>query len=108
MSGFGSADFNKTGVTPPDAMYGPVPGTGEGDDDVLNALYTMDPETGIVDVLDEFWLNAKADDDTRIGRVTTPKHELDVTQPMYNILGLPVDATYKGVVIQGGRKFVLK
>lgn len=108
MSGFGSADFNKTGVTPPDAMYGPVPGTGEDPEDAFNALYTWDPETGEADVLDEFWTNAKADDDTRVERVTTPKHELDVTKLMYNILGLPVDASYRGVVIQDGQKYVLK
>ena len=109
MSGFGSADFNKTGVTPPDALYGPVPGSGEGDEEEFNALYTMDPETGEADVLDEFWLTAQADDDTPVGRVIlTPKNELDVTQPMYNILGLPVDAMYKGIVVQGGRKYILK
>ena len=33
---------------------------------------------------------------------------LDPTQPMYNILGMPVDNTYKGIVIQNGRKFYLR
>jgi hypothetical protein len=31
---------------------------------------------------------------------------LDPTQPMYNVLGQRVDAHYRGVVIQNGRKFV--
>jgi hypothetical protein len=30
---------------------------------------------------------------------------LDLSQPMYNVLGQPVDNNYKGVVIQGGKKF---
>lgn len=33
---------------------------------------------------------------------------LDKTAPMYNVSGMRVDADYKGVVIQGGRKFISK
>lgn len=33
---------------------------------------------------------------------------LDLNAPMYNILGMPVDATYRGIVIQNGHKFLLK
>lgn len=31
---------------------------------------------------------------------------LDATQPMYNVLGQPVDIHYKGVIIQNGHKFI--
>ena len=31
---------------------------------------------------------------------------LDYAQPMYNLLGMPVDASYRGVVIQNGHKFI--
>ncbi len=33
---------------------------------------------------------------------------LDLHQPMYNVLGIQVDATYKGIIIQGGKKFLLR
>ena len=33
---------------------------------------------------------------------------LDINAPMYNILGQPVDANYKGIVIQNGKKFMLR
>lgn len=32
---------------------------------------------------------------------------LDINQPMFDILGQPVDAGYKGIVIQNGRKYLL-
>lgn len=32
----------------------------------------------------------------------------DSNAPMYNLLGVKVDATYKGVVIQNGKKFILR
>lgn len=35
-------------------------------------------------------------------------YRLDPTQPMYNILGVQVDADYKGIVIQNGHKYLLK
>lgn len=31
---------------------------------------------------------------------------LDIHAPLYNILGQPVDASYKGIVIQNGRKYI--
>ncbi|MBQ7209714.1 MAG: Ig domain-containing protein, partial [Paludibacteraceae bacterium] len=34
--------------------------------------------------------------------------ELDLNAPMFNVLGVRVDATYKGVVIQNGKKFMLR
>lgn len=33
---------------------------------------------------------------------------LDPSQPMYNVLGQKVDADYKGIVIQKGRKYIIK
>ena len=32
--------------------------------------------------------------------------QLDITQPRYNTLGLPVNASYDGIVIQNGHKFI--
>lgn len=32
----------------------------------------------------------------------------DLTQPMYNIMGQQVDATYKGIVIQNGKKIMMQ
>ena len=34
--------------------------------------------------------------------------ELDVRQPMYNITGQQVDATYRGIIIQNGYKYLLQ
>ena len=34
--------------------------------------------------------------------------QLDLTQPMYNILGQRVDATYRGIIIQNGHKFLVQ
>ena len=38
----------------------------------------------------------------------TPIPELDVEQPMYNIVGQQVDAAYNGIVIQNGYKYLLQ
>jgi len=40
-----------------------------------------------------------------VENISTP-HVLDPHQPMFNTLGLPVDASYTGIVIQNGHKFV--
>lgn len=45
-----------------------------------------------------------SDSDSALGEVQTPDSE----SPMYNLLGVRVDATYKGVVIQNGKKFILR
>jgi len=34
--------------------------------------------------------------------------DLDPAQPMYNVLGMPVKADYKGIVIQNGHRYLLK
>lgn len=111
LSGFASADFNKTAVTPPEAEYGAVEveeaSGGPGGTSTINALYTVDQD-GNVEVLSEFTLTDipdKIDDAVEDIRV---RHELDITKPMYNILGLQVDASYRGIVIQQGCTFLLK
>jgi len=42
-----------------------------------------------------------------IGDAQAAPASLDLQQPMYNMLGVPVDETYKGVVIQNGIKCVI-
>lgn len=110
LSGFGSADFNKTNVSPEDAEYGPLPCTGDncgGDDEQSeNVLYTIN-ENGEAEVVTEFDLTTEVYDgisvqDTRLSRA------LDLSLPMYNILGLPVDAGYRGLVIQQGQTYLLR
>ena len=43
---------------------------------------------------------------TDVEDITTPTPSLDITQPMYNVLGQQVDATYKGIIIQNGYKYI--
>jgi hypothetical protein len=43
---------------------------------------------------------------TDVEQVVSPV--LDVEAPMYDILGRQVDATYRGIVIQNGNKFILR
>ena len=45
---------------------------------------------------------------TAIEEVAESPAVLDLSAPMYNILGMPVDATYRGIVIQSGHKFLLQ
>lgn len=107
LSGFASADFNKTNVTPPDADYGEVEmeESAGGTSTVINTLYVTDDDGNKV-VVTEFTLTAIADDVQAI-EATRTKHTLDPQQPMYNILGTPVSAGYKGIVIQGGQTFII-
>jgi len=42
-----------------------------------------------------------------IGDAKAAPASLDLQQPMYNMLGVPVDENYKGVVIQNGTKYVI-
>ena len=104
LSGFGSADFNKTNVSPSDAEYGAITTTdGNGNQTTINALYTTD-ENGEQEVVTEFELTA---DLTAIESIRASQ-PFDPSQPMYNILGVPVDATYKGLVIQNGQKHFIQ
>ena len=105
LSGFGSVDFNKTGVTPPDAMYGAV-NTGGDEEEWINALYTMDEE-GNIDVLTEFTLTAESDQQEGIESVRA-QHDLDPNRPMYNILGIPVSIGYKGIIIQNEHTYIVQ
>ena len=45
-------------------------------------------------------------DATAVENITTPTPQLDITQPMYNVLGQQVNATYRGIVIQNGHKYL--
>jgi len=107
LSGFGSADFNKVNVSPGDgdASYGPIAGTGGEDEDPLNALY-LPGEDGEQEVLDEFWLEP-IEDETAVPLAKT-QHALDLTKPMYNLLGMQVYAGYQGIVIQNGQAYILR
>ena len=103
LSGFGSADFNKTNVSPSDAEYGVVSTTdSNGNQTTINALYTTN-ENGEQEVVTEFDLTAET---TAIESIRA-EQSFDPSQPMYNILGVPVDATYKGLVIQNGQTFII-
>lgn len=35
-------------------------------------------------------------------------NDLDVNQPMYNVLGQPVSKEYRGIVVQNGKKYILR
>ena len=97
LSGFGSADFDKVNISPSDASYGAV-SDGEG-----GSIYTLYTENnGEQEIVTEFETTPKED---AVEKVQTGKM-LDVTKPMYNILGMQVDASYEGIVIQQGQKFV--
>lgn len=106
LSGFGSADFNKTNVSPSDAEYGPITTTDEnGEETTTNALYTTNEE-GEQEVVTEFDLTAVVE--SAVVYTNNPRHEFDPNGAMFNVLGLPVDKTYKGIVIQNGQTFLLK
>lgn len=52
----------------------------------------------------------KLDDCTITAEQDVPTYDtptLDATQPMYNVLGIQVDATYHGIVIQNGYTYLL-
>ena len=104
LSGFASADFNKTAITPPDAEYGEVEMEESAGGGTINALYTEN-ENGDKVIVTEFTLTAN--DETGVENVRVHQ-AFDPTQPMYNVLGIPVDATYKGIVIQNGQTFLLR
>lgn len=46
--------------------------------------------------------------DKGLEEVTEMVPALDWSEPVYNLLGQPVDADYKGVVIQNGKKMILR
>lgn len=116
LSGFASADFNKTNVTPPEAEYaeaevseGIGPG-GEAETIVINSLVIINDD-GTKEIVTEFTLTAVADDIEPIDDAveqTKTQRELDRNAPMFNILGQPVDANYRGMVIQQGQTYLLQ
>ena len=50
---------------------------------------------------------SKSGTGTHVDEVTTPA-QLDMNAPMYDVLGRQVDKTYKGIVIQNGKKYLLQ
>ena len=107
LSGFASADFNKTAITPPDAEYGEVKMEESDGGGTINCLYVVN-ENGEIDVLSEFELTAEDDNLEDALPNVKVRHALDLTQPMYNILGIQVGANYKGIVVQQGQTYLLK
>ena len=47
-------------------------------------------------------------DSSDVENITISTPQLDFSQPMYNILGQPVNAGYRGIVIQGNNKFIVR
>ena len=96
----------ETTVTPPEAEYGDVEETDEvsGITVTYKALYVSNPD-GSKSALTEFTLTPIEGWDA-LENTQSPA-TLDPTKPMYNILGMPVEPGYKGIVVQGGRKFVV-
>lgn len=105
LSGFGNADFNKVNVSPSGASYGAVSTNGESGTEILHALYVQNGD-GSQTVVTEFTLTAIPDDISAVEAARAPQ-SFDPQQPMYNILGVPVDASYRGIVIQNGQKYLL-
>ena len=103
MSGFGSSDFSKVNVSPSGASYGEVPDESHGEAATINALYTLNGQGEKVIVTEfETTLIATGAENAR------ERKALDSTKPMYNILGMQVDAKYKGIVVQDGQKYLLQ
>ena len=107
LSGFASADFNKTAITPPDAEYGEVKMEESDGGGTINCLYVVN-ENGEIDVLSEFELTAEDDNLEDALPNVKVRHALDLTLPMYNILGIQAGANYKGIVVQQGQTYLLK
>lgn len=101
LSGFGSADFDMVEITPSGAEYGSVT-TGSGE--TTNALYVTDEDDTVV-ILVEFDLTA-LDEESAV-EIVRVKHPLDINAPMFNVLGVQVDASYRGIVVQGGQTYLL-
>ena len=107
LSGFASADFNKTAITPPDAEYGEVEMEESAGGGTINCLYVVN-ENGEIDVLSEFELTAEDDNLEDALPNVKVRHALDLTQRVYNIWGIQVGANYKGIVVQQGQTYLLK
>lgn len=104
----GAGNFKSTAWHNPDGSIGVVAYNTSGSAQTLTiklngqiVKYTV-PAAATVSVL----LNdAAAPFDTALNP-TTESSVLDPLQPMYNLLGQPVDEDYHGLVIQGGRKYM--
>ncbi len=68
-------------------------------------LYLYDNEDGTVE-LSRVQLPGKKLMGAEVSALGEVKYELDLNAPMYNIIGREVDASYRGIVIQNGRKYI--
>ncbi|MBR1809212.1 MAG: hypothetical protein IJ776_07470 [Paludibacteraceae bacterium] len=63
----------------------------------------------LIDAENDEWAEYSLNDiPSSIDNVNYEELKLDPEQPMYNVLGMPVDKHYKGIVIQNGKKFNLR
>lgn len=97
--------------------------------DTLNATTAVDGTTGAAKAVEQVWIKANADTGypseiaVTGAFLVTGSHEaivnaiegikaeaktLNVNAPMYNLAGQMVNKSYKGVVIQNGKKFINK
>lgn len=62
----------------------------------------------LTDTENDTWVEYTLEDEpTSIENITYDQLKLNPNLPMYNVLGMPVNIHYKGVVIQNGKKFYL-
>ena len=102
LSGFGSADFDKVNITPSGASYGAVQTTdpASGTPVVIKALHRSNGQ-GQQEIVTEFELTPEGSENSALETVSE-RRGIDPGKPMYNLLGVPVDARYRGIVIQQG------
>ncbi|MBO4660490.1 MAG: hypothetical protein J5610_03415, partial [Prevotella sp.] len=74
---------------------------------VYNITFTFDPAT---DISQGAWpVSCEAERiGTGISIINAEKAGFDASKPLYNIAGQRVGANYRGIVIQNGRRFILK
>ena len=63
--------------------------------------YTLPADLRIVNNGPDFSIDV-----TKVENLSESAENLDLSAPMYNVLGQPVDKDYHGIVIQNGRKYV--
>ena len=74
---------------------------------VYNITFTFDPAT---DISQGSWpVSCEAERiGTGISIINAEKADFDASKPLYNIAGQRVGANYRGIVIQNGRRFILR
>lgn len=78
-----------------------------GEEGVYNITFTFDPNT---DTSEGAWpVSCEAERvGTGINAINADKAGFDASKPLYNVAGQRVGANYRGIVIQNGRRFILK